>query len=347
MIDLLVIGGGPVGLGTAIAAAQAGLEAVVLEPRTGPIDKACGEGLMPPAVRDLEALGVNIPVSRPFRGIRYEDDAGRFAEADFAAGPGLGVRRLVLSAALEARARALGVPVLAERAPLPVDRGDHMQVGPHRARYMAVADGLVSPLRQHLGLQLPPRHPPRIGIRRHFRVAPWSDYVEVHWTAEAEAYVTPVSSDEVGIAILHGGEAAPPADQRPPFDRWLARFPALAERLGEPCSVARGAGPFEQRVARRVLGRILLVGDAAGYLDPLTGEGIRLGLASAQALVSRVREGRPEAYEADWQRISRSYRWMTGGLLLLARHAWTRRLIVPTVARLPALLRVGVGVLAG
>lgn len=347
MKDLLVIGGGPVGLGTAIAGAMAGLDTVVLEPRAGAIDKACGEGLMPPAVRDLGRLGVSLPVSHPFLGIRYLDDRGHRAEAAFRGGPGLGVRRTVLSAAMAARAGDLGVPILAERATRLVQHPDHVEIDGHRARYVAVADGLASPIRHQLGLQLPPSLPPRVGIRRHFRTAPWSPWVEVHWADDCEAYVTPVAADQVGIAILHTRKTGALPDQRPPFDRWLSRFPELAAKLGEPCSVARGAGPFEQRVARRMVGRVLLVGDAAGYLDPLTGEGIRLGLASAFALVSAVQANAPSRYEADWWRITRSYRWMTGGLLMLARNTITRRLIVPTVARVPGLLRLGVGVLAG
>ena len=86
MIDLLVVGGGPAGLATAIHAAEAGLEAVVAEPRPTPIDKACGEGLMPGAVNALAGLGVTV-AGHPLRGIRYLDDRHR-AEALFAPGPG-------------------------------------------------------------------------------------------------------------------------------------------------------------------------------------------------------------------------------------------------------------------
>ncbi|MFJ6722849.1 NAD(P)/FAD-dependent oxidoreductase, partial [Streptomyces sp. NPDC091259] len=72
MIDLLVAGGGPAGLATAIHGALAGLEVVVAEPRPTPIDKACGEGLMPGAVHRLAELGVPV-AGRDFRGIRYVD----------------------------------------------------------------------------------------------------------------------------------------------------------------------------------------------------------------------------------------------------------------------------------
>src|SRR5579871_2676335 len=106
MIDVLVVGGGPVGLATAIACARAGLTVSVAEPRGGPIDKACGEGVMPAAVRRLADLGVT-PYGHAIRGIRYLDDRHR-ADARFRRGDGLGVRRTVLHAALASRAAALG-----------------------------------------------------------------------------------------------------------------------------------------------------------------------------------------------------------------------------------------------
>ena len=103
MIDVLIAGGGPAGLATAIRCAQAGLEVTVAEPRAGPIDKACGEGLMPAAVAGLDAIGVD-PGGRPLRGIRYLDERHQ-ADGLFRGGPGLGVRRTELHAALGLRAK--------------------------------------------------------------------------------------------------------------------------------------------------------------------------------------------------------------------------------------------------
>lgn len=156
MIDLLVAGGGPAGLATAIHGALAGMEVVVLEPRPTPIDKACGEGLMPGAVRRLQELGVRVPGS-PFRGIRYLDGvSGLHAEGLFRTGPGLGTRRTVLQAALAERADRLGVRVLARRVGEVRQDEDRVGAAGLTARHLVAADGLHSPVRRGLGLAAPP-----------------------------------------------------------------------------------------------------------------------------------------------------------------------------------------------
>jgi flavin-dependent dehydrogenase len=345
--DLLVVGGGPAGLATAIAARQAGMQVMVLEPQAGVIDKACGEGLMPGGVAALARLGVVGLEGRPFVGIRYIDGE-RVAQGSFSRGPGLGVRRTTLHAALRARAEVLGVEVLAARVDAVDDLGDRVRAAGYEARWLVAADGLRSPIRTALGLGLPARLPPRTGQRRHYTIAPWSDCVEVYWSPRGEAYVTPVGPKLVGVALLWTGKA-PATGEGPPFDRLLQDFPALAARLAgaAPVGPALGAGPFEQRLRSRVAGRVLLVGDAAGYLDPLTGEGIRLAVEGAEALVACLQNGEPQAWEARWWRLTRRYRWLTGALLLLARNRLTRQLIVPVAARIPALMTSTLGLIDG
>ncbi|MBT2406107.1 MULTISPECIES: NAD(P)/FAD-dependent oxidoreductase [unclassified Streptomyces] len=341
MIDLLVAGGGPAGLATAIHGAMAGLETVVVEPRPTPIDKACGEGLMPGGVRRLRELGVPL-TGRPFHGIRYLDGAGgRQAEGLFRTGPGLGTRRTDLQAALAERAARLGVRVVPGRVE-EVHQDEHgVTAAGLSARYLVAADGLHSPVRRRLGLseRPAPGRPARYGLRRHYAVEPWSDLVEVYWSAHCEAYVTPLGPDRIGVAVLTSEHA--------PFDVQLARFPPLSSRLPPSAgSAVRGAGPLRQQARTRVAGRVLFVGDAAGYVDALTGEGLTLALAAAGELVRCVRAGRPQAYERAWRELSRSYRTLTASLLWARQQPRLAGRIVPLAARLPRVFTGAVNLLA-
>lgn len=329
-VDLLVVGAGPVGLGTALLAAKAGLSVAVVDPRPDPIDKACGEGLMPSALAMLAELGVD-PPGRTFAGIRYLDATGhRSAQARFRRGQGRGVRRTVLQEALSQAVEKAGVARIQERVQRVRQNADRVEAAGISGRYLAAADGLHSVVSRQYDLDRPGRARPRFGLRRHYAVAPWSDLVEVHWAEDAEAYVTPIGADMVGVAMLtdHRGRS---------FDDLLTGFPALAGRLAGSgvASSTRGAGPLEHNVHRRVMGRVLLVGDAAGYVDALTGEGIAVGLGCARLLVRSVLAERPDAYEAGWPRASRRYRLVTRAVLITAQQQRLRRSLVPTASAAP------------
>jgi len=326
VIDLLVAGGGPAGLATALHGARAGLDVVVVEPRIGPIDKACGEGLMPHTVRQLERLGVAAP-GKPLRGITYLD-GHRHVSAQFRSGTGRGVRRTALHAALLDAATAAGVRFVHDAVGELTQDAGSVHAGGLRARYLVAADGLHSPIRRSLGLALPCGGPRRWGIRRHVQIAPWTDYVEVHWAPAAEAYVTPVADHCVGIAIL--------TSRRGGFDSHFGEFSDLRDRVhGRQHGPDRAAGPLRQEVRSRRAGRVLLVGDAAGYVDALTGEGLGLAFGAAELLVGCIVADRPGDYDRQWRKMSRRYRLLTAGLVKASAYAPLRSRIVPAATALP------------
>ena len=338
MTDLIVAGAGPAGLATAIHAARAGLDTVIVDRRRGPIDKACGEGLMPHTVAQLEKLGVALS-GRPFRGITYTDGVRR-VEAEFRSGKGLGMRRTVLSEVLHDAAADAGARIVYRDIGTVTQDGAGVSCGDLRARYLAAADGLHSPIRRALGLNRPARGRRRWGIRRHFQIAPWSDTVDVHWARDTEAYVTPVDDDCVGVAILTSEQGA--------FDDQLSAFPDLAARLaGAPHSSAdRAAGPLRQRVRHRSAGRVMLVGDAAGYVDALTGEGLGIAFGGAEILVDCVLADSADDYDRLWRRMSRRYRLLTAGLLEASGVGLIRSMLVPAASALPVAFRGIVNLLA-
>ncbi|MDD4868168.1 MAG: FAD-dependent monooxygenase [Mycobacterium sp.] len=331
--DVLVVGGGPGGLAAALHARRHGLSVIVADPRDSPIDKACGEGLMPGALSELTTLGVD-PAGMPFHGIAYLSEHRR-AQAWFRGGPGRGVRRTTLHAALAARAKQQDTEWIPARVTA-VEQDRHgVGAAGVRAKWLVAADGLHSQVRRAVGIAATAGTPRRYGVRRHYRVPVWSEFVEVHWSRWGEAYVTPVEPDLVGVAILSRG--------RPD----LGWFPHLARRLaGAGHGPARGCGPLRQVVSRRVAGRVLLVGDAAGYEDASTGEGISLAVKQAAAAIDAVADDAPLSYEAAWQRVTRDYRLMTRALVLASTPAAARRMIVPACTLLPAVFERGVNILA-
>ncbi|MFQ5700217.1 MAG: NAD(P)/FAD-dependent oxidoreductase [Acidobacteriota bacterium] len=312
--DLLVVGGGPAGLAAAIVARRLGLGVTVIDKRQPPIDKACGEGIMPDGVETLARLGVILPRDRvaAFGGIRYIE-GGIMTTARFRAGSGLGVRRTVLHEALIGRARSLGVHLDWGRAVRRLSPdGVEADGSPVRGRWIVCADGHDSLCRRALGLDVSPIHE-RFGIRRHFRVRPWADLVEVHWSDSCEIYVTPVAPDQVCVATLT-------RDTGLRLDEALRRFPALEKRLRHAAIISddQGASTVFRRLPRVVSGRYALIGDASGSVDALTGEGVSLALRQALALGAALREGDLRAYGAAHARLMRLPAAMSRGMLAIS-----------------------------
>jgi len=327
-VDVLVVGGGPVGLASAIEARLAGLTVALVEPRDGDVDKACGEGLMPGALPLLARLGVD-PDGMPLRGVSYRTETRR-ADHLFRSGEGRGVRRTTLHRALADRATELGITRVAARVEAVLQTNSTVTAAGLTARYLLAGDGLHSSVRRQVGLERAVRGSRRFGLRRHFAVAPWNDLIEVHWTREAEVYITPIAPDLTGVAVL-----GPP---RTDFDTAVEEVSELAERLAgvDAVTEVRGAGPFRQRAKARTAGRVLLVGDASGYVDAITGEGLRLGFEQAAVAVAAVADDTPTRYEREWRRVTRDFRVLTHGLVAAAGSP-LRGGIVPAASALPGL----------
>ena len=363
-VDVAVVGGGPVGLAAALECRARGLSVTVFERQPGgDVDKACGEGLMPRAVRFLERHGAMSRLSpsdcSPFTGIRYVSDDGVVATGLLPGMGGLGVRRLALRRALRTAALEAGVQLsegcTVERfTRTPAAAILETNGGTVQARLLVGADGLHSRVRAGAGLAVKvAESAPRYGLRSHFACAPWTDKVEVHFADGVEAYVTPAGAARVGLAFLFSKEGS----EATRFESLLARFPALEQRLAGVArdSEVRGAGPLRQQVSAVVADRVALVGDAAGYVDAVTGEGLMLGFEAAEALGRNVAEALRHGATAEslhgyaqaFRHAFRRYAWLTEGLLAIAARPPLRRAVLRGLAFSPGTFDAALAVAVG
>jgi len=330
--DLCVVGAGPAGLAVAIMAATRGLRVRVVDAaHKGPVDKACGEGLLPGALACLDAMGVRGLCGRALAGVRFHA-SGKIAEARFPGGAGLGVRRTELHRAMLERAAELGVEV---------EWGTPFR-GLAGAGLIIGADGSQSRVRAAAGLGEGRVTSRRIGLRQHFGVAPWSSFVEVYWAHGVQAYVTPVADDQVGVAFLSAQKFASVAEA-------LESFPELQDRLaGAPIrSTPRGALTITRRLRRVTTGNVALVGDASGSVDAITGEGMNLCFRQAEVLAEALATGDLAAYERAHARTLRMARVMSSALLLMGHYSYVQSGAMSMLAGVPgvfqSLLRMHVG----
>jgi flavin-dependent dehydrogenase len=305
-------------LATAIAARQKGFRVIVADGAAPPVDKACGEGMMPETLTCLEALGVEITADAGygFRGICFaQNDAS--VSADFPQGLGVGLRRPVLHARLVARAEECGVQFLWKTPITGIDAERvHHEQGKIRARWIVGTDGQGSRVRRWSGLDPSSSSKKRQAARRHYRVKPWSSYMEIHWGRYTQAYVTPIAREEVCVVIL--SEKA----EHTSFDHVLGEMPALKARLdgAELASRERGAITLMRSLRHVQRGNVALVGDASGGLDAITGEGLRLAFQQSFALADAMVAGDLTQYEAAHRKIVRGPMLMGELMLLLGRN---------------------------
>jgi menaquinone-9 beta-reductase len=357
--DVFIIGGGPAGLAAAIAARQRGFEVMVADGAIPPIDKPCGEGLMPDGVCALAELGISIPAddSYPFRGIRFVS-SGLQVDASFPAGQGIGMRRTRLHRLMMERAAAAGVNLLWQTVVTGL-HPDGVWLGTQlvRSRWIVGADGAHSRVRQWAGLDENITSPRRFAFRRHYRVAPWTSCMEIHWGSNCQLYVTPVAPDEICVAAIS-------QDPRLRLDAALEKLPAVGGRLKdlETTSAERGAISETRKLRQVYRGRIVLIGDASGTVDAITGEGLCLAFRQAVTLAESFAAGTLAPYQSRHHALARRPALMSWLMLTLEnrdsfRHQVMRafaarprifaRMLALHVGAAPALALAGIGLSLG
>jgi flavin-dependent dehydrogenase len=323
--DVLVVGGGPAGLAAAIAARAKGFDVTVVDGAHPPIDKACGEGLMPDSFGAVHRLGIRLDMEQSFafRGIRFLGE-GASVEANFPSGSGIGIRRPCLHQALIDRAHEAGVTILwGTRVVGLTDGGVALDGHSIRCRWVVGADGQNSRVRRWAGLNGARHESFRFGFRRHYRISPWTDYMEIYWGSGSQMYVTPVNREEVCVVLITRN-----AHLR--LEQALPQFPDLSRRLdGAPASTPERGAVTASRSLRRVFrGRTILIGDASGSVDAITGEGLSLSFHQAIALGDALAAGDLAAYQSAHRRLAQRPHLMAKLMLSLDRFPSLRRRVL-------------------
>ena len=329
--DVTIVGGGPAGASLAIALGRQGARVVLYEKARFPRLKACGEGLLPHGVAALEAL-VGVPAAPRMRGLRFRAGA-ESADIDFPSGYGLVLRRDWFDAWLFERAAA--TPNVEVRP------GTAYREAP--TRWLVAADGAHS--RFHRLLPARPARRRRVGLSTH--VAGFEgvgDRVEVFFHDGGELYVAPAGGGETLVAALFDYERFRPDG----VAHLLRSIPAVRDRAAsvEQTTPVLAAAPLGLHVPRIVDARrrLLLVGDAAGTPDPITGDGMALALSSTADAADAILSGTLRRYER--RRLARGRKARRLGRLLLGlsrterRAAWFLRDLSGVI---PLLLDVALG----
>jgi menaquinone-9 beta-reductase len=328
--EVIVVGGGPAGAATAWGLARLGVDVLVVDRARFPRAKACAEYLSPQASRILADMGAldlieragaaqlaGMTVRAP-NGVTFE---GRFAAAHGFRGfrdRGLALRREVLDTILLDRARAAGARVsegiqTTDLLRDPTGRvcgiamrdGDGRR-GEIRARAVVGADGLRSVVSRRLGLARMARWPRRVAFVSHYRgLEGIGDCGEMHVSADGYCGLADVGDTVTNVALVMPLSRAASArgDATGFFERSLAAHEGLANRFARAARVSpvRVTGPFASRARRAWADGAALVGDAADFFDPFTGEGIYEALRGGELLAPRLRDalGAPSVRAAD------------------------------------------------
>jgi flavin-dependent dehydrogenase len=205
-----------------------------------------------------------------------------------------------------------------------------------RARWVVGADGTSSRVRNWA--KLDPQESDtkankklRFAFRRHYRVAPWADFMELHWGQDCQIYVTPVSREEVCVAMIS-------SSPKLRLENALGQFPELCARLNGAAytSNERGAITATRKLRRVYRGRTVLIGDASGGIDAITGEGLCLTFRQAALLGECLAEGDLARYQKGHRALGRRPALMSRMMLFMAKHPHLRTRTMRMFATRPA-----------
>ncbi len=311
--DVIVVGAGVAGSMTAALLAQQGFDVLLVERATFPREKICGEGLMPAGADILQKLGILSEVEdeggQAFFGIHFHFPHNRCLNLNFRevsqSTRGWIVPRLILDARLahfaaqEPRVQLRqGFRVLSARTgakQVEVTGLSQGQVQSHTARLLIGADGIRSRFHNGFGIHRRKRRTRRFALRTLYdHLEGTQGVVEVHCCKTGEAYVAPTGNGSARITLLLYGSVRPSRGTPLPdlYFENLALFPRLCERLRTPYpqKTVESTGAVSLEVSCCHGQRLLLVGDAAGAVDPVTGQGMTLALKDAELACLIVKE---------------------------------------------------------
>ncbi len=379
-VDVVVVGAGPAGAATAILLAEHGLHVIVLDRGSLPRPKICGEYLSPEAGRVLDRLGVlkavDVAGAAAIHGMRITAPDGTAITGHYrdvgAWRPyrqhAMGVARETLDGALVERVRALPVDLRehARVVDLIVDQGvvtgvrfadRDARVHDVRARLVVGADGRASVVAERLGCRRPHALRRMALVTYVAGLESCRDLGEIFVDPPDYAILNPIAPDRVNLALVVPLAHAVRWSDR--LDDFMAarvrQLPHLARRLAGATRVApiRALGPLAHRVAPPKTGGVLLVGDAGGFYDPFTGEGVFSALRSAELAVATIvralASGDVSAralagYERARREVFSGKERVTQALQFLIRHRRLANFAVRALARRPAALDALLGV---
>jgi flavin-dependent dehydrogenase len=352
MQDVVVVGASLAGATCAIELASLGHSVVLIDRAQFPRRKTCGEGLFPPGVEVLRKHGLLeslLPDARVVDSlrIRMNDQA---VEAPLSRGLTLGIRREKLDNAVLELAVGSGVEVRLGVTANGLTEDDASYTGVRTskgdiaARVVIAADGLRSRLRRLAGLDKPAKSQ-RFGVSARYSV-PYeaAPRIDIFVCRSYELYVTPVHKNVVNLALLLDRSRSRQlgGNLRQAFDSIILEAGVLAdggELLDEPLA----AGPFPASATRAWRSNLLLAGDAAGFFDGISGEGMSLALVSAQqcaqavhAYLSDGREKHFAAYDRRRRHLARNSTLLARLSLFLAAHPSLGERVIGNLARRPA-----------